>query len=126
MRKQRKKIRRRQRFSSFSLGRKRVVPVIISALFGLAIAGSVVQFAVLRRQSFFFRTAGGQRGIAVFFVFLVGLSLDTSWHVSAPTIITRSTLFLWRSSLLARPQLESFIGALNGGLITRYISADRS
>ncbi len=43
--------------------------IFFAVLFGLAIAGSVVQFAVLRRQSFSFRTTAFSGAIAVLFVF---------------------------------------------------------
>ena len=58
--------------------------IIFATIIGLAIAGSVVQFAVLRRQSFSFRIAALSGTIAVLFVFLVatviGYFLGTRPH----------------------------------------------
>jgi hypothetical protein len=66
-------------WAEFSLGRKRVMGfMIFAALFGLAIAGSVVQFAVLRRTSFSLRAAVVSGILAVLFVLLVATMLDIS------------------------------------------------
>jgi hypothetical protein len=109
------------------LVRPKVMPVIFFAvLFGLAIAGSVVQFAVLRCQSFSFRTAALSGAIAVLFVFLVAtvigyflarVRINDHYEVNSGFMAI---------VVVGPATVGAFIGALCGGLIGRYTSADRS
>lgn len=99
---------------------------IFAVLFGLAVAGSVVQFAVLRRSSFSFWTATVSGIFAVVFVVLVATIVG--YFVARVRIgdhYEPNSVFM--AIVVVGPAAAgALIGAVGGGFIARYISADRS
>ena len=107
--------------------RKRVMGVtIIAVLFGLAIAGSVVEITVLRSRSFSLRTAVVSGILAILFVVLVATVVG--YFVARVRIDDHYELNSdFMAIVLVGPATAgALIGAVGGGLIARYISADRS
>jgi len=98
---------------------------IVAALFGLAVAGSVVQFAVLRRTSFSFRTAALSGLFALLFVVLV--STVVGYFVARVRINDHYEVnSVFMAIVVVGPATAgALIGAVGGGLIARHSSANR-
>jgi hypothetical protein len=99
---------------------------IFAVLFGLAVAGSVVQAAVLRRTSFSLRTAAVSGIFAVLFVVLVATVVGYFMaRVRIGDHYELNSVFV--AIVVVGPATAgALIGAVGGGLIARHISADRS
>jgi len=108
------------------LVRPKALMFIFAALFGLAVAGSVVQFGVLRRTAFSFRTALVSGMVAVLFVvlvatvvgyFLIRVRINDHYEINS----------VFMAIVVVGPAtVGALIGAVGGGLIARYSSAGRS
>lgn len=99
---------------------------IFAALFGLAIAGSVVQFAVLRRTSFSLRAAVVSGILAVLFVLVIATIVG---YFVARVRINDHYEFnsVFASIVVVGPATAgALIGAVGGGLVARYLLLDRS
>ena len=99
---------------------------IFAVLFGLAVAGSVVEFAVLRCRSISFRTAVFSGILAVLFVvvvatvvgyFMARVFINNHYEVNSE---------LMAILIVGPATVGALVGAVGGGLIARYLSADRS
>ena len=103
------------------------MPVIFfAALFGLAIAGSVVQFAVRRHQSFSLRTAAVSGLIAILFVFLVAAVLGYFLaRVRINDHYEVNSVFM-AIVVVGPATVGAFIGAFGGGIIAHHSFTDRS
>jgi ABC-type molybdate transport system permease subunit len=99
--------------------------IIFAALFGLAIAGWFVQFAMLRRQSFSFRTVAVSAVIAIMFVALVATVVG--YFVARVRINdhyeVNSTFML--IVVVGPAMVGALVGTVVGGFIARYNSTVR-
>ena len=99
---------------------------IFAALFGLAIAGSVVQFAVLRRTAFSLRAAVVSGILAVLFV-LLGATIVGYFVARARINDHYEFNSVFASIVVVGPATAgALIGAVGGGLVARYLLLDRS
>ena len=99
---------------------------IFAVLFGLAVGGSVVQLAVLRRPSFSFRTAAVSGVLAVLFVVLVAtvvgyifarVRINDHYEVNSDFMAI---------VVVGPATVGALIGAIGGGFIARHSLSDRS
>jgi hypothetical protein len=99
---------------------------IFAGLFGVAVAGSLVQLAVFRRTSFSFRTAAVSGILAVVFVVLVATVVGYfPARVRINDHYELNSVFI-AIVVVCPAAAGALIGAIGGGLIARHISADRS
>ena len=99
---------------------------IFAVLFGLAVGGSVVQLAVLRRTSFSFRMAVVSGVLAVLLVVLVAtvvgyilarVRINDHYEVNSD----------FMAIVVVGPATAgALIGAISGGFIARHSLSDRS
>jgi hypothetical protein len=100
--------------------------MILAAIFGLTVAGSVVQFAVLRRTSFSLRAALVSGILAVLLVLLVATIVG---YFVARVRINDHYEFnsVFASIVIVGPATAgALVGAVGGGLVARYLLLDRS